>query len=118
MLNVRSCRLSLFAAQSGLKVVAAQGKVEIQAQADALDVLSKLGNTISSTDDKVIISSPKEVKITGGSSQITLNGSGIFPKTGGKFQVNAGQHLFMGGASVQPSLPSLPVLNPSHRIYF
>ncbi|WIH73524.1 type VI secretion system Vgr family protein [Acinetobacter baumannii] len=103
-------RLSLFAAQSGLKAVAAQGKVEIQAQADALDVLSKLGITISSTDDKVIISSPKEVKITGGSSQITLNGSGIFPKTGGKFQVNAGQHLFQGGASasVQSSLPPPP----------
>ncbi|MDN8247636.1 type VI secretion system Vgr family protein [Acinetobacter baumannii] len=105
-------RLSLFAAQSGLKAVAAQGKVEIQAQADALDVLSKLGITISSTDDKVIISSPKEVKITGGSSQITLNGSGIFPKTGGKFQVNAGQHLFMGGASGNASAPELPKAKP------
>ncbi|HEO1766867.1 type VI secretion system tip protein VgrG [Acinetobacter baumannii] len=105
-------RLSLFAAQSGLKAVAAQGKVEIQAQADALDVLSKLGITISSTDDKVIISSPKEVKITGGSSQITLNGSGIFPKTGGKFQVNAGQHLFMGGASANANAPELPKAKP------
>ncbi|HGX3400426.1 type VI secretion system tip protein VgrG [Acinetobacter nosocomialis] len=105
-------RLSLFAAQSGLKAVSAQGKVEIQAQADALDVLSKLGITISSTDDKVIISSPKEVKITGGSSQITLNGSGIFPKTGGKFQVNAGQHLFMGGASANSSAPELPKAKP------
>ncbi|MDH2624915.1 type VI secretion system Vgr family protein [Acinetobacter baumannii] len=105
-------RLSLFAAQRGLKAVAAQGKVEIQAQADALDVLSKLGITISSTDDKVIISSPKEVKITGGSSQITLNGSGIFPKTGGKFQVNAGQHLFMGGASANAGAPELPKAKP------
>ncbi|QNX61611.1 type VI secretion system Vgr family protein [Acinetobacter seifertii] len=105
-------KISLFAAQSGLKAVAAQGKVEIQAQADALDVLSKLGITISSTDDKVIISSPKEVKITGGSSQITLNGSGIFPKTGGKFQVNAGQHLFMGGASANASAPELPKAKP------
>ncbi|MFW6575005.1 type VI secretion system Vgr family protein [Acinetobacter baumannii] len=105
-------RLSLFAAQSGIKAVAAQGKVEIQSQADALDVLSKLGITISSTDDKVIISSPKEVKITGGSSQITLNGSGIFPKTGGKFQVNAGQHLFLGGASANASAPELPKAKP------
>ncbi|MFI8010564.1 type VI secretion system Vgr family protein [Acinetobacter sp. ABJ_C4_1] len=105
-------KISLFAAQSGLKAVAAQGKVEIQAQADALDVLSKLGITISSTDDKVIISSPKEVKITGGSSQITLNGSGIFPKTGGKFQVNAGQHLFMGGASASANAPELPKAKP------
>ncbi|MEQ1345236.1 type VI secretion system Vgr family protein [Acinetobacter seifertii] len=108
-------KISLFAAQSGLKAVAAQGKVEIQAQADALDVLSKLGITISSTHDKVIISSPKEVKITGGSSQITLNGSGIFPKTGGKFQVNAGQHLFMGGEQVNNAVPQLPVLGERNQ---
>lgn len=103
-------KLSLFAAQGGIKAVAAQSKVEIQAQSDALDVLAKMGITISSTDDKVVISSPKEVQITGGSSQITLNGSGIFPKTGGKFEVNAGQHIFQGGASasVQSSLPPPP----------
>ncbi|WP_421833896.1 type VI secretion system Vgr family protein [Acinetobacter baumannii] len=103
-------RLSLFAAQSGLKAVAAQGKVEIQAQSDALDVLANKGITISSTEDCIEISSPKEIVITGVSSQITLNGSGIFPKTGGKFQVNAGQHLFQGGASasVKSSLPPPP----------
>ncbi|MDC4584979.1 type VI secretion system Vgr family protein [Acinetobacter baumannii] len=103
-------RLSLFAAQSGLKAVAAQGKVEIYAQSDALDVLANKGITISSTEDCIEISSPKEIVITGASSQITLNGSGIFPKTGGKFQVNAGQHVFQGGASasVQSSLPPPP----------
>ena len=87
-------KLSLFATQGGIKAIAAQSKVEIQAQSDALDVFAKLGITISSTDDKVVISSPKEVVITGGSSQIALNNSGIFPKTGGKFEVNAGQHVF------------------------
>ncbi|CAP01587.1 conserved hypothetical protein [Acinetobacter baumannii SDF] len=103
-------RLSLFAAQSGLKAVAAQGKVEIQAQSDALDVLANKGITISSTEDCIEISSPKEILITGASSQITLNGSGISPKTGGKFQVNAGQHVFQGGASasVKSSLPPPP----------
>ncbi|MFW2026042.1 type VI secretion system Vgr family protein [Acinetobacter baumannii] len=103
-------RLSLFAAQSGLKAVAAQGKVEIQAQSDALDVLANKGITISSTEDCIEISSPKEIVITGASSQITLNGSGIFPKTGGKFQVNAGQHVFQCGASasVKSSLPPPP----------
>ncbi|NUF84453.1 type VI secretion system Vgr family protein [Acinetobacter seifertii] len=103
-------RLSLFAVQSGLKAVAAQGKVEIQAQSDALDVLANKGITISSTEDRIEISSPKEIVITGASSQITLNGSGIFPKTGGKFQVNAGQHVFQAGASasVQSSLPPPP----------
>ncbi len=93
-------KVSLFAAQGGIKAIAAQGKVEIQAQSDALDVFAKLGITISSTEDRIEISSPKEVLITGGSSQIALNRSGIFPKTGGKFEVNAGQHMFKGGAKV------------------
>jgi len=103
-------KLSLFAAQGGIKAIAAQSKVEIQAQSDALDVFAKLGITISSTDDRIEISSPKEVLITGGSSQIALNNSGIFPKTGGKFEVNAGQHVFQGGASasVKSSLPPPP----------
>ena len=100
-------KLSLFATQGGIKAIAAQSKVEIQAQSDALDVFAKLGITISSTDDKVVISSPKEVVITGGSSQIALNNSGIFPKTGGKFEVNAGQHVFKPGAHINTSQQSL-----------
>ncbi|EOR08054.1 hypothetical protein I593_01408 [Acinetobacter tandoii DSM 14970 = CIP 107469] len=103
-------KLSLFAAQGGIKAIAAQSKVEIQAQSDALDVFAKLGITISSTDDRIEISSPKEVLITGGSSQIALNNSGIFPKTGGKFEVKAGQHVFTSGASVsaKSNLPPPP----------
>ena len=101
-------KVSLFAVQDGIKAIAAQGKVEIQAQSDALDVFAKLGIAISSTEDRIEISSPKEVLITGGSSQIALNGSGIFQKTGGKFEVNAGQHIFKGGAKVSSTLPSLP----------
>ena len=104
-------KVSLFAVQGGIKAIAAQSKVEIQAQSDALDVFAKLGITISSTEDRIEISSPKEVLITGGSSQIALNGSGIFPKTGGKFEVNAGQHTFKPGASVSKSA-QLPPSNP------
>ncbi|WP_152514793.1 DUF2345 domain-containing protein, partial [Acinetobacter sp. COS3] len=55
------------------------------------------------------ITSPKEIVITAGGSQIKLDGSGIFSTTGGKFEVKAGQHLFMGGAKVSAELPSLPV---------
>lgn len=39
--------------------------------------------------------------------------SGIFHKTGGKFEVNAGQHIFKGGAKVSSTWLSLPdVKNP------
>ncbi|RKG54032.1 type VI secretion system tip protein VgrG [Acinetobacter cumulans] len=104
-------KVSLFAAQGGIKAIAAQSKIEIQAQADALDILAKKGIVISSTEDKIEISSPKEIVITGASSQITLNGSGILAKTGGKFEVNAGQHVFKPASSVSTSA-QLPASNP------
>lgn len=104
-------KVSLFAAQGGIKAIAAQSKIEIQAQSDALDILAKKGITISSTEDKIEISSPKEIVITGASSQITLNGSGVLAKTGGKFEVNAGQHLFKPASSASQSA-QLPSSNP------
>ncbi|WP_339352494.1 type VI secretion system Vgr family protein [Acinetobacter beijerinckii] len=104
-------RISLFAAQNGIKQVAAKGKFEVHAQSDGMDLLAKQGIQIISTEDRIEITSPKEIVFTAQSSQLKLNGSGIFPTTGGKFEVKAGQHLFMGGASISPNLPALPALN-------
>ncbi len=101
-------RISLFAAQNGIKQVAAKGKFEAHAQSDGMDLLAKQGIQIISTEDRIEITSPKEIVITAGGSQIKLNGSGIFPVTGGKFEVKAGQHLFMGGAKVQLTPITLP----------
>ena len=101
-------RISLFAAQGGIKQVAAKGKFEVHAQSDGLDLLAKQGIQIISTEDRIEISSPKEIVITAGGSQIKLNASGIFPTTGGKFEVKAGQHLFGGGAKVSISKITLP----------
>src|SRR5690606_39151685 len=41
-------------------------------------------------------------------SQLKINGSGIFTTTGGKFESKAGQHSFVGGATVNAQLPKLP----------
>lgn len=101
-------RISFFAAQNGIKQVAAKGKFEVHTQSDGMDLLAKQGIQIISTEDRIEISSPKEIVITAGGSQIKLNGSGIFPTTDGKFEVKAGQHLFMGGANVNLSVPALP----------
>lgn len=108
-------RISLFAAQNGIKQVAAKGKFEVHAQSNGLDLLAKQGIQIISTEDRIEITSPKEIVFTAQSSQLKLNGSGIFPTTGGKFEVKAGQHLFMGGAKVSVSLPKF---NPYYSGYY
>lgn len=111
-------RISLFAAQNGIKQVAAKGKFEVHAQSDGMDLLAKQGIQIISTEDRIEITSPKEIVFTAQSSQLKLNGSGIFPTTGGKFEVKAGQHLFKGGASISPNLPALPVFEPKPQDLF
>ncbi|ENX41822.1 type VI secretion system Vgr family protein [Acinetobacter sp. NIPH 2100] len=103
-----SGKASLFAAQNGIKQVAANGKFEMHAQGDGMDLLAKQGIQIISTEDRIEITSPKEIVITAGGSQIKLDGSGILPTTGGKFEVKAGQHLFMGGGSVNVPAIDLP----------
>lgn len=101
-------RISLFAAQTGIKQVAAKGKFEAHAQSDGMDLFAKQDIQIISTEDRIEIISPKEIVFTAGSSQIKLNGSGIFPTTGGKFEVKAGQHRFEGGANIVVPKLSLP----------
>ena len=97
-----SQKISLFAAQEGARLFAGQGKVEIQAQGDGLDVIARKGVQITSTEDTVFITSPTEINLTANGSQVKLNGSGIFHVTGGKLEVKAGQHLFMVGEQVTP----------------
>lgn len=104
-------KISLFAAQDGAKFYAGQGKVEIQAQADGADLIARKGVQIISTEDAIYITSPKEIKLIADGSELKINSSGVFATTSGKFEVKAGQHLFMGGASVSPNFPALPALN-------
>ena len=101
-------KISLFAAQEGARLYAGKGKVEIQAQGDGADLIARKGIQIISTEDIIEIKSPKEIILTAGGSQLKINGSGIFSTTGAKFEVKAGQHLFVGGANVNIPLPFLP----------
>ncbi len=103
-----SQKISLFAAQAGLRAFAGKGKVEIQAQGDGLDLIARKGIQIISTEDTVYISSPTEINLTAGGSQIKINGSGVFPTTGAKFEAKAGQHIFTSPASVNTPALDLP----------
>ncbi|MCJ8162628.1 DUF2345 domain-containing protein, partial [Acinetobacter zhairhuonensis] len=81
---------------------------EMQAQGDALGILAKQNIQIVSTEDRIEITSPKEIVITAGGSQLKIDGSGIFPTTSGKFEVKAGQHVFTSGTNADSNTPQLP----------
>ena len=105
-------KISLFAAQEGFKAVAAQGKVELQAQDDAMEMIARQQIKIISTEDRIEIISPKEIVLTAGGSQLKINGQGVFGVTGGKFECKAGQHSFMEGAKTIYKVPELPKSGP------
>ncbi len=101
-------KISLFAAQKGFSAYAAKGKVELQAQDDAIEAIARKVIKLISTEDKIELTSPKEIVLTAGGSQLKINGDGIFTTTGGKFESKAGQHLFTGGNKVVYEVPQLP----------
>ncbi|MBJ9908917.1 type VI secretion system Vgr family protein [Acinetobacter bereziniae] len=110
-------KISLFSVMNGINIIAAQGKFNIHAQANALDIFAKLGITISSTENRVEINSSKEVQITGKSSRITLNGAGILCETDRMFEVKSGQQMFQSGVKIQPILPSFSSLAMNKESY-
>jgi len=101
-------KISLFAAQKGLRAYAAKGKLELQAQDDAIEAIAKKVIKLISTEEKIELTSPKEIVLTAGGSQLKINANGVFSTTGGKFESKAGQHLFTGGATVNAELPKMP----------
>ena len=101
-------KISLFAAQKGFRAYAAKGKLELQAQDDAIEAIAKKVIKLISTEDKIEITSPKEIVLTAGGSQLKINADGVFSTTGGKFESKAGQHLFVSGATVNAELPKMP----------
>ncbi|MBE2172024.1 type VI secretion system tip protein VgrG [Acinetobacter oleivorans] len=103
-------KISFFAAQDGARMYAGKGKIELQAQSDGTDIIARKGIQIISIEDRIEIISPKEIILTADGSQLKINSSGIFPVTGGKLEVKAGQHLFMSGANIVVPKISLPTI--------
>ncbi|MCU4526990.1 type VI secretion system tip protein VgrG [Acinetobacter pittii] len=103
-------KISFFAAQNGARMYAGKGRIELQAQSDGTDIIARKGIQIISTEDRIEITSPKEIILTADGSQLKINSSGIFPVTGGKLEVKAGQHLFMSGANIVVPKISLPTI--------
>ncbi|SEM39197.1 type VI secretion system secreted protein VgrG [Pseudomonas sp. ok272] len=65
--------IGLFAQRQGMKFIANQGAVSIQAQNERMDLLAKQGLDISSTDDEIRITAKKKITLNVGSNYITLD---------------------------------------------
>ncbi|SIT50601.1 Rhs element Vgr protein [Paraburkholderia piptadeniae] len=101
--------ISMFAYQLGLKLIAAKGKVEVQAQSDEMALAALKDVTVSSTDGRVVITASKEVWIGAGGSYIQINGSGIINGSPGPILEKTPSWDVPGASSVRAPLPVLPL---------
>ncbi len=101
--------ISLYTAAQGAKLFAANGKVQIQAQSDAMELIAALGLKIISTQDSVEMTAAKNIVFTAGGSQLKIGDGGITLTSPSTINYKASQHVFGGGAKVSSSLPTLPI---------
>ncbi|MES0268306.1 type VI secretion system tip protein VgrG [Citrobacter sedlakii] len=69
--------VSLLARKAGMKLFAAKGKVEIQAQDDALEATAKRDISVTSVEGRVEITAAKELVVNCAGAYIRLNGGNI-----------------------------------------
>ncbi|MEB2757548.1 type VI secretion system tip protein VgrG [Citrobacter freundii] len=90
--------ISLFAQWMGIKIFASKGKVEIQAQGDAMDLLAKKTLSIASKDEQVIITAATELVLSCGGAYIRLKD--------GEIEVGAPDNVRVKSIGIQKMAPA------------
>lgn len=94
-----------FVQELGMKLVAAKGKVDIQAQSDGMDIIANKALSITSTDDEIIIAAKKKITLQCGGSYLTLDPTKIENGTGGHFYVKSAGFDYAGSATLNATYP-------------
>ncbi|SCZ37838.1 MULTISPECIES: type VI secretion system Vgr family protein [Burkholderia] len=103
--------ISLCAHKLGLKVFATHGKVEIQSQSDAMDLVAAKQLKLASADEDVLVVARKKIVLASGGAALKIE-DGTFEFIGpGAFKIKAGSFVFQGPGNVNPPLPVLPKSN-------
>ncbi|WP_337264551.1 MULTISPECIES: type VI secretion system Vgr family protein [unclassified Serratia (in: enterobacteria)] len=99
--------LSLFAKAMGIKMFAAAGRIQIQAQSDALDMFSKKDMTIASSDGKVTVSAKTELLLECGGAFVRIKDGKVEIGGPGNVAIKCATLQKVGPASQNAAL-SLP----------
>ena len=101
--------VSMLARKAGMKLFAAKGKVEIQAQDDALDAIAKKDVTVTSTEGRVEITAAKDVVLKNlDGSFIQLQGRNIILGCKGNILWKCANAQKMGSVTMSSVMPQFP----------
>lgn len=100
--------ISMLARQAGMKLFAAKGKVEIQAQDDALEAIAKKDITVTSAEGKIKITAATELVVNCGGAYIKLSNGNIELGCPGNILLKCANVQKMGAASLNTPAPEFP----------
>ena len=106
--SVAANAVNLFTHGGGIKAIAGNGPVSLQAHTDQLEILADRAITIISVNDSIQINAKEKIVLQSGQSSITLEGGDITFACPGNFTVKSGQHLFDAGSRGSSNLATLP----------
>ena len=113
--------LSVFVRKLGIKLIANQGPVKIQAQNDLMALIARGELSFTSTEDEIQITAAKSITLNAGGSYITLDGGKIELATVGDYNTRAGRYVRKDAASDLITIATPPgkvsdVFNEQFRI--
>ncbi|ROP49450.1 type VI secretion system secreted protein VgrG [Enterobacter sp. BIGb0383] len=110
--------ISLFAREAGIKLFAAKGKVELQAQSDEMHLSSLKDLTLTSHGGKTIVAAKEELLLTCGGAFIRMKGGQIEYGSPGNQTVKAANWVVTGGDKMDLSHQSWPQSVPKQKLRF
>ncbi|WP_137009672.1 type VI secretion system Vgr family protein [Aquitalea aquatilis] len=104
--------ISLFVAgvkdQIALKLIAAKGKVQVQAQSDAMELTANKDLTITSAKGKQQFNGKKEILLTSGGAYVRIKDGKIELHAPGTVSFKGGSHDWSGPDSMNIPMPIFP----------
>lgn len=100
--------VSLCALQSGIKALAANGKVDVQAQQGEMSLVSNDGMSISSVNGRVTVTAKEEILFVCGGSYFRMTPFGIEDGTSGDRTIHSASYAKLGPQTASAAIPALP----------
>ncbi|MEG6260673.1 type VI secretion system tip protein VgrG [Enterobacter bugandensis] len=110
--------LSVFVRKLGIRLIANQGPVQVQAQNDLMALLARKEISIVSTEDEIRIIAKKKITLNGGGSYITLDANAIESATAGEYRTRAGYYVRREKAHHKPEMMVFPLIKLNEYIRF
>ncbi|SDE50658.1 type VI secretion system Vgr family protein [Paraburkholderia lycopersici] len=103
---------SVFVQKLGIMLVAASGKVHIEAQDDQIELVAKKALELISTTDWIELKAKQGIRLNGGGTELEISPQGLLGFTNGQHHIHAASHSTDGPQAKGSGFPASPQSGP------